>query len=209
MSRIITPSLIEENMRIYDEYMANSSNPKFHRTKEESSLCDDFFLNHQAKIKFYERKIYNNFKGFEKTLPVVMRINSLKKSIKAYYQFKEYCYQTPGGCIYFQNMWEYCHNSKKECFTYVDTLQELLTYLEENKELIIDKEQKLPVLESDLMDFIEKNNGILQRDIYKQLYSKYNPFLRCEIQKILRDWENDCIVERKKHKSTYQIYLLV
>lgn len=65
------------------------------------------------------------------------------------------------------------------------------------------KQQLLPGLESSLMNFLQNNNGVLQKDIYKNFDSCVKP----EIQHLLYDLEKSGKIQRTKVGNTYKITL--
>lgn len=88
------------------------------------------------------------------------KIFLLNESIKAFEKAKEFCYKKgKGGTIYFQDTWEYLHNSKKPCFSYLDNIKASLDKTIFKKNIVI------PSIISTITD----NDGILQKDIYKLL----------------------------------------
>lgn len=116
----------------YPERAAKSSNPKWHRTKQEKAASTEFYLNNLSDIEYYEANIHNDFIAFDKSKDISERISACEETINAFYEFRTYCYQTYGGTVYFQDHWEYCHNSKNDCFSYIDNLNSVLKKL--NKE---------------------------------------------------------------------------
>ena len=178
-------------------------NPKWDRSLEEKKEKISFSMNEQKTIKKYEKKIYNGNTAFKKDAKFTTRINACKKAIEAYYEFKEFCYQSSGGIIYFQDMWEYCHNAKEVCFAYVEKLEAALEYLESNRTLLTIREKKLPTLLEELIMYLEKHSPILQKD----LYLDFNPLLKSDIQKMIRELENEYIISRVKKSGTYEITL--
>lgn len=191
-------------MRIHNEYVAKSSNPKWHRSEYEKQLSFDFSFNNRQIIDRYEALMINEGKPFDSSVDVLSNINICEASLQAFNDLKQFCYQSEGGKIYFQDMWEYCHNSKNECFAWSDNLKERIKYLNDNKELLLDKDLKLPTLSNDLLNYLKSHTNAIQKDIY----SDFNPLLKSEIQKRLRDFEKDNIIRRTKYKSSYLIELL-
>lgn len=111
------------------EYYNYSSNPKFNRSFEETEQSFEFQQKYNKKIKCLENKIYfssdNAIKYNEKSkISILIAIIKCKKSIHYYYKLKKFCYSN-NGQIYFQDIWEYCHNSTCNCFEYIDSTKEL------------------------------------------------------------------------------------
>lgn len=191
-------------MRIHNEYASKSSNPKWHRSKQEERLSSDFYCRYSSAINAYENQIYNDGKPFDDNLGVLNCVSACNESLKALNNLKLFCYQSEGGRIYFQDHWEHCHNSKNECFAWSDNLKERIKYLDDNKELLLDKELKLPTLSYDLLDYLKAHNEIIQKDIY----ADFNPLLKYAIQQQLRDFEKTKIIKRTKYKSSYKIEVI-
>lgn len=191
-------------MRIHNEYVAKSSNPKWHRSEYEKQISFDFSFNNRQIIDRYEALMINEGKPFDSSVDVLSNINICEASLQAFNDLKQFCYQSEGGKIYFQDMWEHCYNSKEECFSWSDKLKERIKYLDDNKELLLDKELKLPTLSYDLLDYLKAHNEIIQKDIY----ADFNPLLKYAIQQQLRDFEKTKIIKRTKYKNTYKIEVI-
>lgn len=136
---------IREHMKIGLENVRKkeheSSNPKFHRTFEEKEQAFEFSQKYNKKIKTMEDKIYlsenNTIKYNENNrMSIILAIIKCNKSIFYYNKLKKFCYKNKGK-IYFQDMWEYCHNSSCECFEYItstkDFKQQLIKLLKNKK----------------------------------------------------------------------------
>ena len=178
------------------------ANPKFNRTERENELSFQFSQNHSDKINDYENKLYdavgNIYEGTKN-----QQIKNCERAINIYDKFKNYCYKTKGGTIYFQDMWEYCHNSKNPCFSFIDDTNKHLYNLQNN---IDDTYESFGIsydLAQQFENLLKNNSGIYQKDIYALLNSdkkselrKYISYL-CDINKI----------ERIKSGNTYKLYL--
>lgn len=116
-------------------------NPIFHRTPKEEELSFAFSEKHCEKISEMESMIYGTVQAAHTKIKkdasaaeLKVQIKKCDAAIKAFEKMKRYCYRTKGGAIYFQDMWEYCHNSKNKCFSYIDQTIELKKALEEKLE---------------------------------------------------------------------------
>ncbi len=116
-----------------------SKNPKFHRSEKEQNISFRFYETHKSKIDFMEKEIYNAEKFAHRFINKYERNQILFEELekecnllfKSYEDMKRYCYSVGrGGKIYFQDMWEYCHNDYNDCFEFIKPTQE---YLEQNK----------------------------------------------------------------------------
>ena len=126
----------------HNERTNDSSNPKFHRTKAEKHMSTEFLLQYAAKIKEFEDNIYCS-KAYDKTQSITERIRACDKSIQSFYDFKNFCYSYDGGVIYFQDHWEYCHNSHNECFSFVENLKKQKEKLQKQNEKYNRKAKKM------------------------------------------------------------------
>lgn len=105
------------------------SNQKFNRTLDEQEQSFKFLQKYKKVISKIESKIYlsknNTLKSNSNNkLSIIIAILQCNKSIFYYSKLKKFCYQN-GGQIYFQDMWEYCHNSQNDCFEYITEIQNL------------------------------------------------------------------------------------
>ena len=211
-------------LKVYEEYASRTSNPKFHRTSEESNASFHFSSNNSSIIKSYEKKICNCFASCNKSKTLKAQINACDRSLEAFYEFKEFCYNSYEGTIYFQNMWEYCHNSKSECFSFDENInahkekleracerQKKKKEAEKRKERLQEQKEKeaerLAVLsqnlQQDVFDVLQQNSPMLQCDLFKFFDSK----LKKNIIKILEEWESCDAISRIKSKNSYMITL--
>lgn len=135
------PELIVTGLKHTLEDEKTSINPKFHRTEKEERFSFNFTCKHGSKLSKHETILYNSVSNIGKCGNRWMKKASIEElqdkiekcniAITVFNTFKSFCYQTKGGTIYFQDMWEYCHNSKSECFSYIDSVLELKTKLKD------------------------------------------------------------------------------
>lgn len=133
----------------YDEalkYEKTSTNPKFHRTEKEEELSFNFSMRYSDVLSKLENNIYDNAENVGKAGirwiksatqdELIDKIKACDAVINSFEKCKKFCYgKGKGGTIYFQDMWEYCHNSKNQQFSYIDSFvelkEELQDYLQE------------------------------------------------------------------------------
>ena len=119
-----------------------SRNPKFHRTEKEDELSFNFSQKHTNKLAKLEDELYDAADSIGKItkkwiksstkIDIQQAINRCDIASSKYENLKQFCYKkSKGGMIYFQDMWEYCHNSKNPCFSYIDSTIELKNQLRE------------------------------------------------------------------------------
>lgn len=162
----------------------NSNNPKFHRSDHEKKLRNEFSQKYYSIIQDYENKIYIS----DKT-----DYNKLKSNLVAYDEFEKFCYSNgDGGKIYFQDMWEFCHNSKNDCFSYKEIiLKYIQNFLDANQAVL------------DIIDILKTNETYLQKDLKQEI----NYCTPQEIGTIIKEMVNNKIITREKYKNTYLLKL--
>lgn len=128
----------------------SSINPKFQRTEKEEDLSFNFSQKWSSAIQKYKDAIYNETAKVGTLEKVDKNIEQCQKAINAFESFRNYCHKkSKGGQIYFDDMWEYCHNSKNPCFNYIQSTKDYLKELTENYELykvLYEKESQLDSL---------------------------------------------------------------
>lgn len=164
----------------------NINNPKFHRSDQERKLRSEFHRKHYPIIEDFENRIYISDKADYK---------KLKDNLIAYDEFQKFCYSNgDGGKLYFQDMWEYCHNSKNDCFSHKETILKCMqNYLDANNAVI------------DIIDILKSNETYLQKDLKYEI----NYCTPQEIGAIIREMVNKDIIIREKYKNTYLLKLNV
>lgn len=185
--------------RIIEDYItaraATATNPKFSRTKAEEDLEYEFMVKYGAE----EAKLSNVFlhlrsKAYS-TSDLTERIDLLTQAVNAFEKAKSFCYSKgTGGIIYFQDTWEYCHNSQNSCFSYLDIIKESLDSALNERDIIIPT----------IMNTIEAQDGFLQKDIYKLLPDYDKGWIR----KIIKELELDNKIYRTKKSSTYELHIV-
>lgn len=136
------PYLIKTTMEKAINREQQSKNPKFHRTFDEEELSFNFSEKYYEQIQKMEDTIYNSVSVIGNTgkrwskqaskQDVIDKITLCDTAIKNFEKYKNFCYKKgKGGTIYFQDMWEYCHNTNNECFSYIDSILNTKAELEE------------------------------------------------------------------------------
>lgn len=172
----------------------NSSNPKFHRSFKEDELSYSFenkYYNEIAKrIEKFETPYHNSFSEQDLSKKIML----LEQSITEFDKCKNFCYSKgKGGTIYFQDMYEYLHNTHNECFSYRDMILGSL------EECYYERDELIP----ELKNVICNHNGILQKNIYAELPD----FQRSDIQRMLRKLESENVITRIKKSGSYELHL--
>lgn len=172
----------------------NSSNPKFHRSFKEEELSYSFenkYYNEIAKrIEKFETPYHNSFSEQDLSKKIML----LEQSITEFDKCKNFCYSKgKGGTIYFQDMYEYLHNTHNECFSYRDMILGSL------EECYYERDELIP----EIKNVISDHNGILQKNIYAELPD----FQRSDIQRMLRKLESENVITRIKKSGSYELHL--
>lgn len=174
----------DDNYKETENPYQNYNNPKFHRTPTEKDLKSKFLHNNIALIEEFE-SIMTPIKN--------KSASQIKKEIELFDHYKNKFYNKgEGGKLYFQDMWEHCHNSKNECFSWRERLEEEYNRLKSEEEL----NRLIPQV-------ILSNEGLLQKDIYTHL-PEYRKGL---IQSTIRTLEKNNIIIRTKQKGSYLLEL--
>lgn len=176
-------------------YTNTSKNPKFHRTPKEEELSYQFFIRNAAEADRLSDKFMDLYRSAYHTDDLSERIRLLHESIVAFEKAKKYCYSKgKGGTIYFQDMWEYMHNSQNECYSYLDNINNSLN------EALYERDTIIP----GIIDAVKEYDGILQKDIYAKLPN----INKTDIQRIIRKLESENVLIRKKKSNSYELHLI-
>lgn len=203
------PYLIQTGLSQRLEEIKTSPNPKWHRTDEEKKLKHKFSLKNYDYLQEKEHEITNFIQQARKPITDVdTTIADCQKAIQFFYVLKDFCYQTKGGELYFQDMWEHCHNSQNPDFSFIEKVELRLKDLTENydeRKKHYKKHQYIErYLKEDLLQFITNHQNILQKDVY----SHFDKSLKDNISKMLYDMDKAGEIKRVKQGSTYQLSII-
>lgn len=169
-----------------------------HRSDEED-LINGFATAFEQTLFLAEDKLFSLANNIYSSDNLDVQITKVKLVIAHYEQFKDFCYSKGiGGKLYFQDMWEHCHNSKNPDFDYIDTFKEKLEKLEMRKWNC----DQMAVTRAELTRIIREHPGILQKDIY----AYFTPDLKFPIRDELMVLEQCGNIRRVKHGSSYELY---
>lgn len=211
------PHLIEIGLKKSIEKEKSSINLKFHRSSKDEELSFNFANKYYEKISQFEEELYSEQEKIHSIFNIDEKIKQCQKVINIFYKFKNFCYKkSKGGMIYFQDMWEYCHNSNSECFSYIKDTEEYLDFLlknyeKEKRRLEEEKEKQIQIQnylgehnpEIELLNLIKNNPGILQKDIYKNFDSSIKDIFK-PLPRVL---EKSGKIERIKKGNSYQLFI--
>lgn len=135
-------------------------NPKFSRTDRELDLAYNFEEKHGAFIQRETSKFTELYRDadyeddLEKKLEILYRCKDTFLTVRDLFYSKG-----KGATIYFQDWYEYMHNSRSDCFSYLDWIEDDIKETKWMKDVVI----------PDILDTIRQNDGILQKDLYSLL----------------------------------------
>ena len=109
-----------------------SPNPKFHRTEAEFEAGLEF----EEKYGETSRALCSMFlepaKKARETADPNVKLHLLNECVKQFEYAKQWHYNhSEGAKITFQDDWEYCHNSKNPCFSYIDPIKSQIQKLQD------------------------------------------------------------------------------
>lgn len=190
------PNLIQMGYENALKKQQSMDNPKFHRTEEEKELSFQFISKYGHDLETYINKFEVTYDNASKTNDLTEEITLLNESISALEKAKSFCYSKgKGGTIYFQDMYENLHNSKNQCFSYLDNIKSELSSAIYRKDVVI----------PNILDVIKKNDGIYQSNIY-QFLPNINKTI---IQHTLKSLDADSKILRIKKGNTYELHLKI
>lgn len=184
------PGLIESGYKKAIEYEKQSPNIKFHRTAKEEDLSFNFEMNHGHEIGKHIRTFEDCYRKAFSEKDINKKIVLLEQTIYNFEKAKKWFYQTKGGMIYFQDMYEHLHNSRNDDYSYIDQVEDELDASIDERDYIIPKMLEIIRTSSD---------GILQKDIYQHLPD----VPRIQIQNIVRNFESEGLISKEKSKGSY------
>lgn len=189
------PYLIQLGYEQTVRFKQESTNPKFHRSEHEEELSYNFMIKHEGELHSYVDQFENLYRSAYETNELTQQIDLLKRSLLAFEKAKKFAYSKgKGGAIYFQDMYEYLHNSNNSCFSYADMIQRDLDSAIQERDVIIPS----------ILHIVNENNGILQKNIYDQLPS----VSRSDIQRVIRKLENKNMLTIIKKSNSYELYIV-
>lgn len=171
----------------------DSNNPKFRRTEQEEELAFEFMQTHDREFSILVNQFENLYRSANQTDDSSQRVDLLNQALIAFEKAKKYAYSKgKGGTIYFQDMYEYLHNSNNSCFSYADMIQECI-----NSEI----QQRNTI--SKIIQIIQEDDGMLQKNIYTRLPS----VSKSSVQQMIKNLENEGIITRIKKSNSYELHI--
>ena len=89
----------------------------------EDTLVANFYRENRDQIKVREDNITSAYISARGEKRIDLKLLRLEEALQWYNEFKEWCYQTQGGKLYFDKQWEHMHNSKNPDFSYGERIK--------------------------------------------------------------------------------------
>ena len=170
----------------------NSINPKFHRTAAEEELKFQFMYKYGDQSQNICDVFLNLANKAYLSDDYDKKFSLLEQCIKSYNTAKKWHYnKSKGAALWFQDNWEYCHNSKNECFSWIDDIYIYRNFITEAQNAIIPY-----ILEN-------AKKGFLQTEIYKVFPDVRQSELRDIISYLVKKGK----ISKNKKGNTYYISL--
>ena len=202
--RELSAEELERRKKEREEQYKNHPNPKFHRTEKENQLSSEFYRRNYKEIKRREDMMTNAYAASGDGIDD--KIKNLRNAYDIYLDFKNWCYTSEGGRLYFDDMWEHLHNSRNPDWSYGERILEELIELENHREELIAEENAYKIesvnLDNRLLALLRDNPGIKQTDVYK----KFGSIVKSDIQEKLYFMAKSGEITREKSGNTYVIY---
>ena len=184
----------------YENFIESISKQESQHTDDEEDAIRQFNETFEQTISLAEEKLYTLANSIYSSDSLDTQILKTKSVISHYEHFKDFCYSKGiGGTLYFQDMWEHCHNSSNPDFDYIDRFKEKLEKLEYKKYSLDETAE----IKAKLKQVIQSNPGILQKDIYESFSPDRKPIIRS----VLLELDNQKVIRRTKKGNTYELFL--
>lgn len=174
-----------------DDCYADNPNPKFHRTEREYRLFSEFRMKNFPEIQKRQNRITNSYSAAERERDLTRKIALLEKARKTFETEKAWFYESPGGKLYFEDMWEHLHNARNPDWSYGERIKEELELCLRLRDVII----------PGVLEKASAEGGVKQADLYKLF-----DISQSEFRKIISDMEADGRIERVKKNNAYWIF---
>ena len=168
----------------------NSVNPKFHRTNKEKELEFQFFYKYGQQSQKICDVFLNLVRQAYQTKKPEEKLSLLQQGVTAYNAAKKWHYcKSKGATLWFQDNWEYCHNTKSACFAWIDST---IKYIQ-------DIQNEITNIRPWILE--HASFGFLQTDIYKAFPNSDKSTLRDIIAQLADSGK----IQKTKKGNTYFI----
>lgn len=199
--------LRETDFERAQQYYENSPNPKFHRSFEEEKAQSKFHSANAEYIDQLEQYIW---------MPHLYSFDSIDDAIAhdqqaliAAQKLAEYCSKTSAGRQYFEDSWMHCHNSQNPDFNFIDRIKGrysdlTLNYDERKRTFDLHKKRQAFLQHADdaVLQVIEENPGVLQRELHKHFDPDLKPTIGTAVSHLLKADK----IRREKRGNSYSLY---
>lgn len=200
-------SNLSENTKKTLNYYKKSSNPKFIRSDKEEDLSFNFSQRYCNQISKYENKIYNKAQLATKSIShgnfdIDEVIQLHEDAVKCFYEFQEFCFnKSQGGKIYFEDMWLHCHNSRNECFSYIENIETTLNELKSNYETQKSYYENIKKVKNEIKRVLNEKEEVIQKELYKQ----FLPLKATDICIAINDLKEEGFLSSEKYLNTRKL----
>lgn len=159
-----------------------------------------------AEIKPLEDVMIGFAVALREKQTVENEITLLTAIIESFYSLKSKCVSLgPEYLNYFSQMWEHCHDSQNQDYSYIERFESRLDYLQQNKNVLLAEEalknKEKDNLDQRVIEILKTEKEILQTDVYK----KFDPVVQEDISSILYFMAKSGRIHRVKQGRTYLI----
>ena len=176
------------------------------RTDEDEILITEFTVNNQDMIMYYENQIEhlsNEFDSIDPFSNLDTQINLLDSLISIFEEYREKCYETESGQMYFSDSWEHCFTVQCPDFSFIDPYKEKLVDIKRNYDKYLVYQNHYNTLNEDLLKIIREHPAIQQNNVY----SYFNKDFKEVIKQKLNLFEECHLISRIKDGNSYLLYI--
>lgn len=184
--------------------------PLAKRVTEES--VDQFFAQNFAYIQTLQHQVvtpkpveYGDIDSYRLAYEI---------SLNALHTLKDFCYTSPEGKKWYEEMYHHCYNSRCKDFNLEKRIEEGYDDLISNWEVYSEQFQRRseatdfliengPYIRRTIINIIREEPGILQKDVY----SKFDPKYKSSVIKIIQAMHKEKVLFREPCKNSYRLYL--
>lgn len=184
--------------------------PPHHRATEEAA--EEFFIQNHTYIQSLEHQAitpkaieYGDIDSYRLAYEI---------SLNALHTLKEFCYSSPEGKKWYDEMYHHCSNGRCKDFSLEQQVEEGYADLISNWEVYSRQFQSRseatdfliengPYIRRTIINIIREEPGILQKDIY----SKFDPEFKPSVIKIIQVMHKEKVLFREPYKNSFRLYL--
>lgn len=199
--------LRETDLERVQQYYKNSTNPKFNRTVEDEMAQSKFYSENAEYIDKLQQDIWlPNLYSFS---TIDDAIAHDQQALIAAQELFAFCSQSKAGQQYFEDMCLHCHNSQNPDFSFIDHIKDRYADLTQNYEerkkdfeLHQKRQAFLQHADTDVLQVIRSNPGILQKDLHKHFDPDLKPTIGTAVSHLVKSDQ----IRREKQGNSYSLY---